>query len=35
MIDGDILNSEKSLCALINTAKSYPRREKYIAISFH
>lgn len=34
-IDGDILNSEKIVCTLINTAKSYPGIEKYVAIRFH
>jgi len=39
IIDGDILNPEQRVCALINSAKNYLRREKYkrvvIAISFH
>lgn len=35
MIDDDILNFEKRVCALINPVKSHPGREKYIAISFH
>lgn len=34
-INGNILNPEKRVCALINTAKSHPRRQKYVAISFH